>query len=215
MIEATGRANPENLAPCNKRIYFDKLFAMAFRADAPGMLETTVLSELLLLEATTQGWWYSTHLPGKQPISVFLTDLDLLPRGTPALKQFLYSQLKAANLTNEHYCWVKDQIDAVNWSGFNAHTGMRKTFMSNNWFVTGDALMSMDPLRGQGIPDAIDSGVQIAKLLANRPSKNDPIFIATAESFNAIFNERLLERTEAYASQPLYAGNAFWKRRQH
>ena len=87
--------------------------------------------------------------------------------------------------------------------------------MSNNWFVTGDALMSMDPLRGQGIPDAIDSGVQIAKLLASRSSKNDPIFIATAENFNAIFYERLVERTEAYASQPSYTGNAFWKRRQH
>ena len=153
-------------------------------------------------------------LPDGLPLAVFFTDTDLLPKGRPAVVNFLLKQHREARWTSRfHHKLLESIIGSSRWSMFDARSGIRQCPIADNWIAIGDAFMAFDPLCGRGVVDALKSGVFAAEAVRSPPSERKDRFHRYVNQGCARFNKYLVERAELYGLERSRIGNEFWKRR--
>src|SRR5215218_3828138 len=77
LVDATGRNARLARALGARRIIYDRLIGVAsyFSEDQPRCADE---DSFTLVEAVASGWWYSSRLPGRTLIAIYLSDSDLL-----------------------------------------------------------------------------------------------------------------------------------------
>jgi flavin-dependent dehydrogenase len=112
-----------------------------------------------IMEAVSDGWWYAARLPSGAPIAGFHTHAR-----------------KAADLRTKPDAWTKELIQTQHVSKFvspklfdkppralDARGARLADFDGDGWIACGDAAMCFDPISGQGIFSALQSGHAAAK----------------------------------------------------
>jgi 2-polyprenyl-6-methoxyphenol hydroxylase-like FAD-dependent oxidoreductase len=212
IVEATGRTGRSHFASSGSRLWFDRLVGIAILGDCRASF-SPVLGGVALVEAAPAGWWYSVLLPGNQTLVVFFTDGDLLPHGRPKIADFLNSQLPGSEHTGARCPFLEERLSLCRWQVFDARSSIRKIALSEGWVAAGDALMALDPLSGQGIVAALNSGTEIAEWLLDGQfgSGTIPVWM---EAATARFNDYLDQRRRIYGQEQRWLTSRFWQRRQ-
>jgi len=190
---ATGRRASE-------RSRRDRLVALAAawtRTDYP---------DTLAVEAAQAGWWYAPPAVAGRAQLVFVTDADLLPAGREDRALWLDRALQMSQLIRR----VGDAADFDALRGVDAHDGWAGEPVAAGAARIGDAALSLDPLSGAGIGDAMDGALAAAGELAATGAVG-PAYRSWLEQRRA---DQTAKRAATYGhAARRFAGAPFWNRR--
>jgi 2-polyprenyl-6-methoxyphenol hydroxylase-like FAD-dependent oxidoreductase len=164
-------------------------------------------SPSLLVEATPDGWWYSSARAEGRVVAALVTDPDLLAatgRGATAMQ----IALDRAPLTSG----LVRSLAAATYT-VSACSATLEPVAGEGWLAVGDAAIARDPLSGQGIVTAMHGAVVAAKAVEDL-LHGDPLALnAYAAQMRAWGRSYLGARREVYASQTRWTDRPFWRRR--
>lgn len=210
IVDAAGRRGAPRVAPRTAWHTLDRLVGFARRA-APR--RDSRREDLTLVESCSQGWWYSTWLPAGQLLQVFMTDADLAPASCGVRAACLDRALEEAPET--HAWWQAAGGTAVGPArGFDARSRMRTTFARDGWIAAGDAAVSHDPLLGQGVLRALESGLETASVLGQGPEDAEGALLAMAQLRADRFRHYVAEWQQVYGEERSWPDAPFWQRRR-
>jgi hypothetical protein len=203
VIEATGRrAVPGPAADeCARRLYFDRLVAVAVPADRH--------DDVLRVAPSRSGWWYTAG-----PVAVFVTDGDLLPRTPSALAAHLERERGDAGtlpIAAVDAAATRVALAAVR----DARTGCRHAQRRGRWLPIGDSAFTLDPLSGSGLTRALRMAEAATAAVERYLGAGDPAALsAFALSGCGEFAAARTHGARLYARGAFsFAGSEFWRRR--
>lgn len=211
-VDATGRSSFFAGSRGVRRIAVDHLVGVI------NILETendeTAYQYPTLIEASEEGWWYSAELPDARLVLAYMTDADLYAKGqrqnadywSQMLKRTIHTRSRVSGLDLSQCC---PRVVSANSSRL-AQTA------DHNWLAVGDAAMAFDPLAGQGIYKALESGLLGAKVIREHLSGNASTSSAMGdyvEARNRDFDQYLQLRRVFYARENRWPQSVFWQRR--
>lgn len=206
LVDATGR-NAIVARRLGLKIFsYDKLIGVLGYFTAPEWHT----EESLLLESTTNGWWYSTPLPGKKVVVGFMSDTDLLNKESHAHRYFL-------NQTMKSIPHMQQRLNGCQWKMGKiktAHTSLTERPKPDSTFLAiGDAALAFDPLSSQGIIKALRSGFHGARaILSHHKGKINALTMEFQKNITEM-KEYLHLRQEYYAMETRWTNYPFWQRR--
>ncbi len=210
LVDATGRISQVTRDLGAKAIYYDQLIALvgSISLDSLDSVES-----VLTLEAVENGWWYIVPLPTEKVLAVFMTDRDLFVNShvNPAaywLKMTRQSAMLSKLLKRYHL--------EYNVTIKNASTFCLDKMAGPGWLAIGDAACTFDPLAGNGILKALESGIEssLAILESDLDNENNS-FTDYAQIVQSRFNDYLMQRCRNYQREQRWSESSFWHRRQH
>jgi len=208
-LDCTGRAATVAGRHGVRRLHRDKLVAVAV-VQVPMTGDDSDASTLV--EATPDGWWYTSLLPGKQRIFVFLTDGDLLEPGTAREVDKWHARLGRT----EHLRRIHERFDyRILSPPIVVPTGSSRLCPAagDGWLAAGDAAISFDPLSSQGILSAMSTGIRAAETLLQSRNGNSGAVQDYLSMLDQIDGAYLANRQRYYAMERRWADSTFWKRR--
>ncbi len=163
-----------------------------------------------LVEAGDQGWWYSAVLPDCRLVAAHMTDADLHARG-------------AMHSTS---CWLQElnrtvhtrhRRQALNLESgplvLAANSSRIDRFHGPGWLALGDAAIAFDPISGQGVFRALESGMRGADAVSAW-LKGEPDWLETFSGMlDDVFRHYLLLRHAFYCRERRWPDSVFWRRR--
>jgi 2-polyprenyl-6-methoxyphenol hydroxylase-like FAD-dependent oxidoreductase len=161
-------------------------------------------------EATEDGWWYASPLPGVRSVVTYMTDADLLPRGgLAAVEEAWRSALRRTRLA----AVFQSPDRPVSLVARPAGGSIRHRIAGDNWIAVGDAAAAYDPICGQGVPAALAKGMGAARLLASE-SSCAVAMRAYVEAERDAFSSYLASRRHVYERvRSRFSDRPFWRRR--
>jgi flavin-dependent dehydrogenase len=208
VIDASGR-NSSFARQCGaRRLASDKLVCgWLFGTDR---IEAAGVSEL---HAESDGWWYSSPLPGGRRLLAFYTDADLpaaaAAHGAPGLMERARSIGEVRRMLEGH------GFAAGSGHGFCAANGaLLEPASDGGWLAVGDAALTFDPLSSQGLFNALYTGLAGAEA-AQRHLDGDnealPGYRAELDRIRTAYTAHL---HAWYGHERRWPGAPFWSRRQ-
>jgi flavin-dependent dehydrogenase len=219
LFDATGRAATIARQQGAKRLSVDRLVGLTAMLPARpangvrprGEGREPEGSAWTLVEACAEGWWYSARLPSGRWMAVYMTDADLLPAERETWRAFWLSRLEQTTHTRAR---VDLSDGSVVPRVFAAGTSRLDRVFGDGWLAVGDAAMARDPLSGQGLVQALTSGMRAGDAL-NRRMNGDPTAIAqyAGQSVSSFYEYSRL-RAIHYGREQRWPQSIFWRRRQ-
>ncbi len=206
LVEAAGRTSALTSREERSRIVYDRLVAVIQTMQ----VSSSTRDHRLLLEACSQGWWYSAALPNDQQIVAYLTDADLIPRNQEQLICVWRELLRAAPHTQARAAAGK-QSSALRIVA--ANSSRRRTIAGVNYLAVGDVAMAVDPLSSQGMSRALESGLHAARAILDHRSGHSSALTEYAASLEKSFADYLQARSEYYLREQRWTKSPFWQRR--
>jgi flavin-dependent dehydrogenase len=166
-----------------------------------------------IVEATSDGWWYTAPLANGRRVLAFHTDRDLPAARVAANGVGL---CEAALRTTCHIGQTLkasgDLMPAT--TGFTAANGdFLERPVGDRWIAVGDAAFASDPIAGRGLLHALHTGIRAAHAV-------ERVLDGDATGFNGYERELadlLLQyrrlRHYAYSQEKRFAASSFWRRR--
>jgi flavin-dependent dehydrogenase len=206
ILDATGQAAWLGRRLSVPRRVTDRLVALvAFATRAAPAEQFTVL------EALPDGWWYAAPLPAGKWVAGYFTDSDLFPHGSAEIRRFWRDRLQRTRLISGRFPDVDahEPIRVV-----SAASRRLDPVAGGGWLAIGDAAQSYDPLSGQGITKALESGLAAAAAIGATRG-GDPTaldrFAADAERESRLYQA---QHAKHYAREGRWPDAMFWRRRR-
>lgn len=208
MVDATGRAAQVARSLGSKMIFYDHLVAL-IGVVSPSSLDCPVES-VLTVEAGQDGWWYSAPLPDGSTLAAFMTDNDIFLDNHESPTSFWVRMIKKT----DHMSALVERYSLIGSVRMrNASTCRLDTAAGPNWIAIGDAACAFDPLAGNGILKALQSGIDSSNAILAHNSNELYHFREYSEKIAAVFNEYLMKRLRYYQAEKRWSQSAFWVRR--
>jgi len=183
LIDATGRASWLARRLGARRVHHDRLVASV------AFLDGGRSDSVTLVEATTDGWWYSAALPDDRLAVMSVSDAPLA-WDPPELTR---GRIEAGGYA------MRAPVRRV-----DAGSARLDRAGGDGWLAIGDAAMAVDPIASQGLVMALATG-----LAAGETSLDDyAAFIDTSWRAYARM------RRACYAAERRWANAPFWRRRR-
>jgi 2-polyprenyl-6-methoxyphenol hydroxylase-like FAD-dependent oxidoreductase len=215
LVDATGRGGYLSARFSSQRENVDHLIGVArFFSDHTGRNEPWTL-----VEAISDGWWYSAPLPHIHPnrqrgnsgnmLAVFMTDADLLSSVTE-----IDSMWQKWLEQSEHTGHRLDKLEPVTKSRvYSAKTCFSHSYSGENWLSVGDAALAYDPLAGQGLKLALETGIAAAYAISERRTDEGIALERYRQSLEVTWSNYLRQRSEIYNREKRWSQATFWRRR--
>ena len=209
LIDATGMARfflrrQQTLGPHDDRL----VATMAFFGASP---QTQDEDSRTLIEARSDGWWYTAQVPGRRRVVIQFTDAeDVGPRTENDFVQHRLrrTQHVAPRLFDHGYELVHGPHRKIVESLFPGRVA------GSDWLAVGDAALSVDPLSSQGIWNALRTAEWSAAALA-RHLAGDPSALSDYQSqVEQTYKDYLAQRAEFYRREQRWTAQPFWQHRQ-
>lgn len=160
------------------------------------------------VEATDEGWWYTTSIPEGRMLIMFTTDSEHLP-AYRKLGNFR-TALQRTRLISEFVSTLPEEL-AIK----PIQASHLSCFSRNNWLAIGDAAFTLDPILANGLCRALEQGLYSAqtvnRLLASNGDSN-PLYRAHNLKISHSLQSNAAVRDHIYSLQPRNTG--FWQRRK-
>jgi flavin-dependent dehydrogenase len=199
LVDATGR----------RAFVGRRLGAQAQVADrlmgAVAMLPLQDTEQSTLIEAAENGWWYSAPLPDSRMVVAYMTDADLWTGQGGWLER-----LREAPLTSRR-CGDLEILPRLRM--VSAASVLRQPPAGVDWLAAGDAAMAFDPLSGQGVYQALDSGIHAAGAVRGCLEGNQSGMAEYELRAKDGFEKYLRLRAHFYGGVERWPGSEFWQRR--
>lgn len=208
LVDATGRASTLARKLGASRKNCDHLIGSvaSFTTDARAQAS----NHATLVEAVEEGWWYSAVLPDGQMVVAFMTDADIYAQRS---RKARYS-LKEESQKTEHTklrlsAWTPTSVSQV----VSANSSRLDRVCCRNWLAVGDAATAFDPLSGQGLYRALETGLQAAEAISDHLSGDAEAVLKYAAHLEEAFDRYLAVRAYYYSKEKRWLDSLFWKRR--
>ncbi|MFY3740322.1 MAG: flavin-dependent dehydrogenase [Candidatus Nitrosomirales archaeon] len=207
LIDATGRsAQPSRSQGAKRRIY-DQLIGLV------GILspKSAAVSEpAMMLEATQNGWWYEVPLPDGRSLAACMTDKDIFTGShvtpTSYWTTMLSKTIHVATRLRRFKLIGNVRIRDASTSRLDKAAGV-------GWVAVGDAASAYDPLAGNGIIKALESGINAAQSIISYYNGQRNSLQDYANHVVKGFSQYLLDRTDYYQREDRWSDSVFWRRR--
>jgi 2-polyprenyl-6-methoxyphenol hydroxylase-like FAD-dependent oxidoreductase len=203
LVNATGRSTLPQGGQVPPRRASDKLIALVSVAPALTPESRT------LIEACENGWWYAAAVPGSSMVLAYLTDADLLPRGSAAAeweRQLVQtSQIRLLIAPAAGFTWIRRVA---------ANSYIRHPVVGRDHVAVGDAATAFDPLSGRGILNALESGRAAALAIESALSGDFAGLDAFAHQVEQGFQIHEESRGHYYSREHRWPDSVFWRRRR-
>jgi flavin-dependent dehydrogenase len=208
LIDATGRRCSIARAQGASRTRQDRL--VAFHA----LVATTGSSERdgrTMVEAVSDGWWYTSLLPSGARVVAFLTDADLAYR-----QRLLSPEGFARKLRQTQHVGAKILSGAsMRPRGTAAQSQRLAQFGGVGWIAVGDAALAFDPLSSQGMFNALYTGLRAGRIVHQALSSEHHTSISPYETeLEAVHSAYCRNRISFYSIEARWPESPFWRRRQ-
>lgn len=205
VVLAAGRVAPPGLSA--QRIRDDRLVAVVRYLDAGG---SRISRTRTWVEAAPNGWWYAARLPSEVLVAAFFTDADLLPRRSHNPEVMWTSllgsaPLSAAALAGQTPRSLPKLVAAASWR--------RERVAGDRWVAVGDAAMAFDPLSGQGIYRALESGMLAAEAVRRFFEGERRAMLEFAAWVATTYENYRRQRLRMYSLEQRWPAAPFWSRR--
>lgn len=201
VVDATGRLGSPCAPPQVHRKHFDRLVALSTPFD------TTPNQDCLLVEAVREGWWYvPPSIDGKSQV-VFLTDVDLLPRGSIERREWLRQRYRSSELIQDVASVAPLFLDV---KGTDARFSCISDVACDQWVAAGDTALALDPLSGNGTWVALTGAEHVASEFCDRREVGARYASWWRQTFE---RERAMRAEVHYRASRRFPDAAFWQRR--
>jgi flavin-dependent dehydrogenase len=207
VIDATGRAARLATWVSARRFLLDHLVSIA--AQFTGIDDER--EGYVMVETTSDGWWYSAPVPDGRMMVMLMTDSDLCGRSDFGSPPVWYSRLERAVATRDRVArgklsWGPRVISAIS-------QRLRRTERRQPWLAVGDAALAVDPISGSGVVRALRSARSAAETtLALLKGHTERIEKYETEQDHQCTNY-LHERALYYGMEKRWTKSTFWQRR--
>ncbi len=208
LVDATGRARWLSRRLGARPLRTDRLIGLV--ANIP-LAANQDNDRRTWLEAAENGWWYSAVLPGGRMAIAYMTDVDFLPPKPRDLDSFANLQLQSTDHTRLR---LADDGYAKGFRIVSAGSYCMDRVAGRNWVAVGDAAMGWDPLSGQGITKALDSGFRAAEALLQVSDTDQTALEEYAKWVADEFQDYRNISTHYYRAEGRWTESQFWERRQ-
>jgi flavin-dependent dehydrogenase len=209
VIDAGGRTARFARAAGARRRRLDRLVAVVWPLAGSRDRDATTT-----VEATRDGWWYTSPHAGGRRIVALVTDADLLPgrRDRPSAGWW-----PAAPPPEHVAAIVRDggYPPAGRPRATDAATTCLDVLGDHTWLATGDAAVSVDPLSSQGILTALAMGREAGHAAAAtvQGGEGTRARAAYAQLYGDVLREHLAHCAAYYALEERWPQAPFWSRR--
>ncbi len=209
LIDASGRSSV--LARClgAKRRRHDALVAFTLRLHSAAATDAQTST---LVEAVSDGWWYSVLLPSRERLVAFLCDPDPESsrklRRTEALWDKLRDTRHLAGLCRAH-----GYAPLGRPRGSDASSGGLDRACGERWLAVGDAAIAFDPLSSKGIANALYTGLRGARAVIDALGGDRAAPARYAAHVQQIFRVYREQLASFYALERRWPHATFWRRR--
>jgi flavin-dependent dehydrogenase len=207
LVVATGRSGLRGTFPHPTRIRDDRLVGLVRYLDAAG---SAISHTHACLEAVRDGWWYAARLPDDISVAAYLTDADLLPRTHRNTETMWSSLAESAPLIRSV---LVDQAPRCLPRLVAAGSWRRTQVVGDRWVAVGDAVMAFDPLSGQGVYRALESGMRAADGIRRAAEGNQRELSDYAAWVQTTYETYRRERRRMYGLEQRWPSATFWARR--
>lgn len=205
IIDATGRSSSFSRSLGVRKRAYDQLIALVGFSSDSGNADARTL-----IESNSVGWWYYAPLPSAVAVCAFFTDCDLLPRDMQQLQLFWRKQLGRTQL-------IAPQLSAggelFSFRVFTAATTKLDKVAGDGWIAVGDAAYSYDPLSGQGIYHALQSGIAAARAISELRNTNSGAIASLLAAADSEFQNYRSHQVLHYGGERRWPNSIFWTRR--
>ena len=206
LIDASGRRDSVLKRKAGAPLVYDRLVGitafMPARAD---------INRYTLIESVPDGWWYSALLPDDRCVVTFMTDADLARTGRKDLAAFFLKHLQSAKLTASRIDAPRTDIEV---SIAPAMSYRHERSHGDNWLLAGDAAATRDPLSGQGVCKALESGLAAAAAIDGALEGDRNPLSHYSSKLKSAHDRYLRTRTDFYRAERRWPDSPFWQRRQ-
>ncbi len=202
VVDASGRARVWARAVGGRARPFDRLVAVSALL-VPGASGGSVDP---LVESAPDGWWFTTGTPDGRLAAAWLTDADMargpwpLRHGRPDGAPHTAARLAGSRLDGAPRTW-------------SARSELLEPLVGSGWCSAGDAAAAHDPLCGNGITYALDTGWRAARAVAAALEGDRTAMPTYVRSVRRSFARYLAERDRRYGAERRWPARPFWSRR--
>ena len=209
LVDATGRASWIAGKQGASRMIYDRLVGITFFC-SPGSPKSGTDSHTLI-EATEDGWWYSALLPDSRLVLAYMTDADLYSRARKQSSNYWQQQLQRTTHTNSR---AKNYEPTSGPYIMPANSSRIDRIAGGSWLAVGDAAMAFDPLSGQGIYRALQSGIRAVQAIEGHFGGSTETSEQYVLELEQSFSDYMIKRTDYYLREKRWPNAVFWQRRQ-
>jgi flavin-dependent dehydrogenase len=209
LVDATGRNGLLARRLGAERVVHDRLVAWFQRWRTP----PHDVDSRSLVEAATDGWWYSALLPRGERVVVYFTDFDdESAQHARSPEGFLSLLARTAWLQRGLREAGAEPLDAPQ-SAAAGGAWLRRP-AGPGWVAVGDAAAAFDPLSSQGLLTAMSGARQGAHALLAALDGDEAARSAYEAWLEATVAAYRREHTRHYALEARWAERPFWRRRR-
>lgn len=211
LVDATGRPAKLGRRLGARQERADRLIALVATGETPAGTDPR-----MLIEAAEGGWWYSAALPSGRSVFAYMTDADLLPRAHAGSRVAAFGPaLRGAPHTSARARGMKFWPARVT----SAASTRLPLPAGPGWLAVGDAVNAFDPLSAHGVAQAISSGIEAARVVAQYLSgagrdERRSVVEDYASACGARWHRYLDERARIYGGETRWPQSPFWQRRR-
>jgi flavin-dependent dehydrogenase len=205
VIDATGRSAFAMRQLGARVTRTDRLLGLA------RWFERRACQAMLLVETTSEGWWYSAPTPQAGQVAVFFTDRSPETRRS-SWADVWQTALDRAALTSE----LLQNPHPGPVEVYPASPQVTEYAPDGPYLPVGDAAFAADPIGGGGLVLALSSGSEAARALDLHFRGSPAVLRSYREGVHRLFARHLVEREAAYASErAVRPWSDFWRRHRN
>lgn len=164
---------------------------------------------IMLIESTPDGWWYTSTLPNGKRVVFFMTDSDIN-------SQLQIQKVENWNLGLEKTIHIKKMVSqrmVIHPKIYSANSQIIEHQDYINWLPAGDTAVSFDPASSMGIGHAMISGIEAARVAYKNINNGHDESSTYFEGLSRNFCHYLERRKKYYSHERRWTDKTFWKRR--
>jgi flavin-dependent dehydrogenase len=206
VVDASGRSNW-----LSRRLNADKVWEDQQMALVAWMKTTAeVQDSSSLIEATTDGWWYSAVLPGRHLVLAFFTDYKKGQSPQQCWELYFASSR-----------YTKSRVDkggfqlATTPAWADASSGYLPKMYGAGWAAVGDAALCYDPIAAHGITMALVSGRDAGHAIAASLKGNTTALHQYQETLKGAYAQYAFQRAQLYFQEKRWPDAPYWRNRRN
>lgn len=210
VVDASGRGAAFARRAGARRRRVDRLLGVGVHFALPAGVPA--MEGVLLVEAVSDGWWYSAPLPDGKLVAVHMTDAVALAPCDLASPGGWRAALDATAHTRRrierHGGRARGLVTTI-----SADSSRLERAAGEGWLAAGDAAAAFDPLSSQGLMAAIAGGLEAARAACGWLAGDATGLDAYAEGIARAYAAYLVNRGTYYALEGRWPDSPFWRRR--
>jgi flavin-dependent dehydrogenase len=206
VVDATGRNASVARRLGARPIVYDELVGLIGTG-----LERVQQTNMVLIEALPEGWWYSVGLADGSVIATFMTDASALGSSKVGRLQCWRTCLGKARMTAARLFFPDSSFDL---RVRVARTQRLDKIVGEGWLAVGDAAMSFDPLSSEGISKGLESGRKAASVAAALCRGDISAARTYQHDLGETFANYLMMRYRYYGVENRWPNAPFWQHRR-